>query len=66
MKYPGLTVSEAMPPALERAEGWYRYQVQIRASAAKQIVAGWRWITQARPVPKDVRIALDIDAVNVM
>ena len=64
--YPGLTVSEAMPPALERAEGWYRYQVQIRAAASKQIAAAWRWIVQARPAPKDVRIALDIDAVNVM
>lgn len=65
-KYPGLTVSEAMPPALERAEGWYRYQVQIRAVSSKQIAAAWRWIAQARPAPKDVRIALDIDAVNVM
>ena len=65
-KYPGLTVSEAMPPALERAEGWYRYQVQIRAVASKQIATAWRWIMQARPAPKDVRIALDIDAVNVM
>jgi primosomal protein N' (replication factor Y) len=66
MRYPGLTVSDAMPPALERAEGWYRYQVQIRASSSKQIVAAWRWIIQARPIPKDMRIALDIDAINVM
>ena len=65
-KYPGLTVSEAMPPALERAEGWYRYQVQIRATSSKQIATAWRWIAQARPVPKDLRIALDIDAINVM
>ena len=65
-KYPGLTVSEAMPPALERAEGWYRYQVQIRASSSKHIAAAWRWIMQARPAPKDVRVALDIDAINVI
>ena len=65
-KYPGLTVSEAMPPALERAEGWYRYQVQIRAVSSKQIAAAWRWIAQARPAPKDLRVALDIDAINVM
>jgi primosomal protein N' (replication factor Y) len=65
-KYPGLTVSEAVPPALERAEGWFRYQVQIRASSAKTIAAAWRWIAGARPAPKELRIALDIDAVNVM
>lgn len=65
-KYPGLTVSDAMPPALERAEGWYRYQVQIRAGSSRQIAAAWRWIAQARPAPKDLRVALDIDAINVM
>ena len=65
-KYPGLTVSEAMPPALERAEGWFRYQVQIRASAAKRIADAWRWISGERPLPKDVRAALDIDAISVM
>ena len=65
-KYPGLTVSEAVPPALERAEGWFRYQVQIRALASKRIAAAWRWVVHERPVPKDVRIALDIDAVHVL
>ena len=65
-KYPGLTVSEAVPPALERAEGWFRYQVQIRAESSKLIAAAWRWIAGARPAPKELRISLDIDAVNVM
>ena len=64
-KYPGLTVSEAVPPALERAEGWFRYQVQIRAANARRIAAAWRWISQARPVPKEVRVAIDIDALHV-
>ena len=66
MKYPGLSVSEAMPPALERAEGWFRYQVQMRAASSKSIAAAWRWIVRERPLPKDVRVALDIDAINVM
>ena len=65
-RYPGLTVSEAAPPALERAEGWFRYQVQMRADSSKRIAAAWRWIVQTRPVPKDVRAVLDIDAINVM
>ena len=65
-KYPGLKVSEAVPPALERAEGWFRYQVQLRSLSSKCIGAAWRWIVQARPLPKDLRVALDIDAVNVM
>ena len=65
-RYPGLTVSNAMPPALERAEGWFRYQVQIRAAASKRIAEAWRWIVAQRPVPKEVRVALDIDAIAVM
>ena len=65
-RYPGLTVSEAVPPTLERAEGWFRYQVQIRAAAAKRIATAWRWIVQARPVPKEVQVALDIDAIHVL
>jgi primosomal protein N' (replication factor Y) len=65
-KYPGLTVSDALPPALERAEGWYRYQVQLRASTSKLIACAWRWIVKERPVPAEVRTTLDIDAVNIM
>ena len=65
-KYPGLSVSEALPPALEKAEGWYRFQVQIRAASARTIAAAWRWIVQARPLPKEMRVALDIDALNIL
>jgi primosomal protein N' (replication factor Y) len=65
-KYPKLSVSDAIPPALERAEGWFRYQVQVQADSAASIAAAWKWISAARPLPKDVRVALDIDAVNVM
>ena len=65
-KCPGLIVSEAVPPALERAEGWFRYQVQIRADSSRRISSAWRWLVGVRPVPKDMRVALDIDAINVM
>ena len=65
-RYPGLTVSEAVPPALERAEGWFRYQVQMRSDTAKRIAAAWRWISKERPVPDGVRVALDIDALHVL
>ena len=64
-RYPGLTVSEAVPPALEKAEGWYRFQIQIRSATARRIAAAWRWISQTRPIPKEVRAAIDIDAIHV-
>ena len=65
-KYPDISVTDAIPPALEKADGWYRFQVQIRSRTAKRIAAAWRWITQARPVPKEIRAYIDIDAISVM
>ena len=58
-------VSEAAEAPLAKAEGWFRYQIVVRAPAAKDIVAAVRWIEAARPVPKDVRLAVDIDAQSL-
>ena len=57
-------VSEAEEAPLARAEGWFRYQVVVRAPAAKDIVAAVTWIESARPAPRDLRIAFDVDALN--
>ena len=65
-KIKGLDVSEAMPSALEKVEGWYRWQIVIRATGAAEIVRAWRWISAARPAPKNLRIALDVDAYNLV
>ena len=66
MKVPGLTVGEAVPSALEKAEGWYRWQVLLRAPKVSSIVRAWRWIASARPAPNGLRIALDVDAYSLM
>ena len=58
-------VSEAAEAPLAKAEGWFRYQIVVRTPAAKDIVAAVRWIESARPVPKDVRLAVDIDAQSL-
>ena len=57
-------VSEAEEAPLLKAEGWFRYQVVVRAPAAKEIVAAVAWIEAARPAPKALRIAFDVDAQN--
>ena len=62
----GLKVSDATPAALERAEGWFRYQVLLRAATAREIGAAYRWISRERPAPKDVRIAFDMDAQSMV
>ncbi len=65
-KCPGLNVTDAMPSALEKAEGWYRWQVMVRAAKAGAIVKAWRWIVSARPAPVPLRVSIDIDAVNLV
>lgn len=65
-KCKGLTVSEAVPSALEKAEGYYRWQIIVRASSSAAIVRAWRWIVEKRPPKKSLKLAIDIDSLNVV
>ena len=58
-------VSEAAEAPLAKAEGWFRYQVVARAPASKDIVAAVKWIEKERPAPKELRIAFDVDAIDL-
>ena len=60
-----LVVSDAVPSALEKADGRYRWQIVLRAPSAGTIVRAWRWITGERPPPRAVRVVLDVDAYNL-
>ncbi|MCR5750535.1 MAG: primosomal protein N' [Kiritimatiellae bacterium] len=61
-----LLVSEAMPSAVEKADGWFRWQIVLRAPSNSSIAAAWRWIVAMRPPPRELRTALDADAVNLV
>ena len=61
-----LTVGEAGPCALEKADGRSRWQVVVRAASAAAITKAWRWISSVRPVPKAIRATLDVDAFNLI
>ncbi len=58
-------VSEAVEAPLAKAEGWFRYQIVVRAPSTRDIVAAVKWIEEARPAPKDLRIVFDVDAQNL-
>ena len=60
-----LKVSEALPSALEKEDGWYRWQIILRANTAATIVRAWRWILDRRPPPKNLRLTIDIDVMNL-
>ena len=59
-------VSEAVPAALAKAEGWYRQQVVVRAPTARDIVQAVKWIRAERPPPDGLRLAFDVDALNLL
>ena len=61
-----MLVSEAVPSALEKADGYSRWQVVVRSTSAAAAVRAWRWISSARPPVAALRVAIDIDAVNLV
>jgi primosomal protein N' (replication factor Y) len=62
----GLNVGEAVPGAMAKADGWYRWQIVLRAAANSTIVGAWRWISGERPPPAGVRAVIDVDAINLV
>ena len=59
-------VSDALPAALEKADGWYRWQIVLRSSSVAPVLSAWRWLRTERPAPDDVRVFLDVDAFDVL
>lgn len=61
---PGLAVSAAMPATVERADGWYRYQIVLTGHSVAAMVAAWRRLLAVRPPPRALKVGIDIDAHN--
>ena len=59
-------VGDALPSVLEKADGWYRWEVVVRSGAAKDISRAWKWLISVRPPPKDLHIGIDLDAYNLL
>ncbi len=57
---------EATPAALEKADGWYRWQIVVRAESASAVAKAWRWLAIERPAPAALRVTVDIDAFSVL
>jgi len=64
-KVKGLDVGEATPCALEKADGWFRWQVVVRSASAALAARAWRWLAQVRPPPRELRAFIDIDAFSL-
>jgi primosomal protein N' (replication factor Y) len=61
-----MLVSEAVPGLIEKSDGWYRFQVVIRADKTSSLINSWKWIISKRPPPKGLVVNIDIDAFNLI
>lgn len=62
----GLKAGEAVPCALEMADGWHRWQIVLKSASAGTAVRAWNWFRARRPPPKELKMHIDVDAVNMM
>jgi primosomal protein N' len=61
-----MVVSDAMPAPLAKARGFFRYQVLMRSASTRRMVAILRELMDCQKSGKDVKITVDVDAVNMM
>ena len=61
-----MIVSDAAPAPLARAKGFYRYQVLMRSPSAKKMVKALRDLMACQKMSDDVRMSVDVDAMNMM
>jgi primosomal protein N' (replication factor Y) len=61
-----LRVSPVCPAPLAKAKGFFRYQLLLMAPSARAMTAPLRAVLERNPLPPDVTLAIDVDALNVM
>lgn len=60
-----MIVSDAAPAPLAKARGLYRYQVLMRSPSAKKMVKALRDLMLCQKMSDDVKLTVDVDAVNM-
>ena len=61
-----LRVSPVCPAPLAKAKGLFRYQLLLMAPSARAMTAPLRAALARSPLPPDVALAIDVDALNLM
>ncbi len=60
-----LLAGEAVPSALEKADGLFRWQILLRAASSESVLRAWKWLLKVRPPASGLKAALDMDAVRL-
>ena len=59
-------VSEACPAPLAKAKGLYRYQVLMRSETTRAMTRPLRDVMSRKPLPPNVTVSVDVDALSIM
>jgi len=63
---PSVIVSNAAPAPLPKARGFYRYQILMRSVSTMKMVKMLRALMACQSPGKDVKMSIDVDAMNMM
>jgi primosomal protein N' (replication factor Y) len=61
-----IQVSEACPAPLAKAKNLYRYQLLLRALSTRAMTRPLRALLAQKPLPADVSLAIDVDALSIL
>ncbi|MFU8892283.1 MAG: primosomal protein N' [Luteolibacter sp.] len=60
----GITVGEVLPSPLVRSHGQFRFQITLRSHTARTLTRHVQNILAKTPLPEDVTVVFDMDALN--
>jgi primosomal protein N' (replication factor Y) len=60
------SIGDCVPAPLEKARGYYRFQVTLRGPSARILSAAIQQTLAVLPLPEDVFVAVDVDPVNLL
>ena len=60
------SIGECVPAPLEKAHGYYRFQISLRGPSARALSATIQQTLARLPLPEDVFVAVDVDPVNLL
>ncbi len=60
----GITLGEVLPSPLVRSHGQFRFQITLRSHRARPLTGHVQAILAKTPLPEDVTVVFDMDALN--
>lgn len=61
-----IIISEPSPAPMAKVKGYYRYQIILRAVLTRTITRALQNFLPRMPLPGDVSLTIDVDAINMM